>query len=677
MKRSLSYLFVGLLALSITGCAGTTNQSTSDGLVAVDQQALEKTVLNVKPTIVRIKVVEPDYYDGREQRFVAFGSGTIISPDGYVMTNHHVAGKAVQLMVTMSNREEIPAILVGTDAATDIAVIKLQPQEPTEFPYTKFADSDLVKVGDAVMAMGSPGALSQSVTLGIVSNTEMVMPERSGGSFFKLDGENVGNLVRWFGHDAAIYPGNSGGPLINMDGKIVGVNEIGVGLGGAIPGNLARQMAEEIIEHGKVKRAYMGFSLQPLLKSSPIEKGALISSVQKESPAMKAQLEPGDILLSVEETELVGKFREDLPAINNLIAGLAIDKPVSLTVWRDGQELDISVTPEERQPTLIPNKVLRQWGMTAQDLTLWVRLDQAREEAEGVVVTSTSSGAPVARAKPEIKPKDIITGVNNEPVINLEDLIAKTKSLTEGKEEFVSTLVSFERDGEEFLTVVELGIEELPPPGREVRKAWLPVETQPLTKDTAEILGLEGTKGVRVTRLYEASDDFPLQVGDIITTFDGDPLDISRSEDNEIFRTLLRQYRIGTEVEAVVIRDGEEVTVAMELGTSPKRSREMERYRDLDFELVVREATFKDHQKPTLEDVDFAVVFDSVTAGGWASLAGLQVGDALLGIDGQSVSKIDDVQMLLDKARGEKTENVVFYVRRRAANLFLEAEPQW
>src|ERR1022692_3962336 len=155
------------------------------------------------------------------------GSGAIISQDGYLITNHHVAGHAARIVCTLWNREEVEAELIGTDPLTDIAVLKLKPESPRQFVPARFGDSARLRVGDAVLAMGSPMALSQSVTLGIISNVEMIMPRMFGNQGrFQLDGEDVGSLIRWIAHDAAIYPGNSSGPLVNLRGEIVGINEI-------------------------------------------------------------------------------------------------------------------------------------------------------------------------------------------------------------------------------------------------------------------------------------------------------------------------------------------------------------------------------------------------------------------------------------------------------------------
>ncbi|PYJ02812.1 MAG: hypothetical protein DME25_15050, partial [Verrucomicrobia bacterium] len=217
------------------------------------------------------------------------GSGVIISQEGHLITNHHVAGHGTRFFCTLANREDLEAELVGTDPLTDIAVIKLKPGTATVFPVAVFGDSSQVRVGDHVLAMGSPMALSQSVTLGIISNNEMVMP-RFFGPFgrMKLDGEDVGLLVRWFGHDAAIYGGNSGGPLVNLRGEIIGINEISLGLGGAIPGNLARSVAEQLIAKGKVQRSLLGIEVQPLFKHTRDTRGVLVSGVLPASPAAAA-----------------------------------------------------------------------------------------------------------------------------------------------------------------------------------------------------------------------------------------------------------------------------------------------------------------------------------------------------------------------------------------------------
>src|SRR5256885_5890788 len=249
-----------LLALSLP-------LSRAEEVPANVRAIVDAAITRMRPSLVRIHVVSTEYREGREMKMQAVGSGAIISKDGYLITNHHVAGHGARMLCTLWNREEIEAELVGTDPLTDISILKLKPEKPREFTPAVFGNSAELKVGDTILAMGSPMALSQSVTLGIISNVEMIMP-RLFGTFgrMRLDGEDVGGLVRWIGHDASIYGGNSGGPLVNLRGEIVGINEIWFGLSGAIPGNLARNIAEDIMAHGKIQRSWLGIDAQPLFK---------------------------------------------------------------------------------------------------------------------------------------------------------------------------------------------------------------------------------------------------------------------------------------------------------------------------------------------------------------------------------------------------------------------------
>ncbi|MEO8071386.1 MAG: trypsin-like peptidase domain-containing protein, partial [Acidobacteriota bacterium] len=217
----------------------TAPSAAATGAAAADRAAMDRAIAAVYPSLVRISVVALQWNGGRELKLEASGSGTIVSADGFVVTNHHVAGRVQRIFDTLPSNEEVAAELVGTDPLSDLAVLKLKPSQPRTFPAARFGNSAALRRGDPVLAMGSPLALSQSVTRGIVSNTDMVMPQLFGNSFV-LDGEDVGTLVKWIGHDAAIYPGNSGGPLVNMAGEIVGVNEISFGLSGAIPANIAK-----------------------------------------------------------------------------------------------------------------------------------------------------------------------------------------------------------------------------------------------------------------------------------------------------------------------------------------------------------------------------------------------------------------------------------------------------
>ena len=264
---------------------------TTAGMIAGDGQenqrkAIDDAIAKVKPALVQIHVVAQNFYDGREQKFEAFGSGVIVSPDGLVVTNHHVAGHTARIFCILSDKRKILAELVGTDPLSDISVLRLPTENKEQFPFVSFGDSDKLEVGDTVLAMGSPVSISQSVTQGIVSNIAMTMPlmYKKYGIKLRMDGEDVGSLVRWIGHDAVIYPGNSGGPLVNLKGEVVGINEIGIGLGGAIPSNIAKEVYDSIVKDGKMERAWIGLEFQPLLKSQADNKGVLVSGTIEDSP---------------------------------------------------------------------------------------------------------------------------------------------------------------------------------------------------------------------------------------------------------------------------------------------------------------------------------------------------------------------------------------------------------
>ena len=285
---------------------------------------LDQEVQQVYKAIVRIEVVSESGSGGRMKKSRSTGSGVIIRKDGLVVTNHHVAGKATRLTCRLYDGEEVMADLLGADAMTDLAVLKLRtndrPADAKSLTIAKFADSDSVKVGDVCFAMGSPAGLTQSVTRGIISNLAMISP--SSGSF-RLDGENVGELVRWLGHDAVIFPGNSGGPLVDKKGGIIGINEVGIGsLGGAIPANLAHKVSLELAENGYVSRAWTGLECQPNL--DPNLSGILISGVIKDSPADQAGLIPGDLITHFAGKKVSARIPEDIPLFNQISYDLTI-----------------------------------------------------------------------------------------------------------------------------------------------------------------------------------------------------------------------------------------------------------------------------------------------------------------------------------------------------------------
>ena len=654
----------------------------ADGPAAAQSPAAEPDIqaalARVSPSLVRIHVVSYGYDDGRELKREASGSGTIITPEGHVLTNHHVAGRTRSIVCTLANREEVPADLVGTDPLSDIAIIKLRPAKPQTFPTARFGDLSSLKVGDRVMALGSPLALSQSVTMGIISNTEMIMP----GMFWPfnrmtLDGEDVGSIVRWIGHDAAIFGGNSGGPLVNMAGEIVGVNEISMGLAGAIPGDLAQEVARALMRDGRVRRSWIGLDVQPLLKSSVTRNGALVGGTVEGSPAAKAGFTPGDVLVTLAGRDVNVRFAEELPLFNQEVMRLPIGKPITATVVRGGVERTMTIIPEDRESVESRVHELPALGLTASNLTMWSAKELRRSNRSGVRVSGIRPGGPADDAKPALADNDVIVELNGTPAPNVEALVSQIARLTAENKDPVRALVTFERRGERLLTVVEVGRAVLEDPGLEARKAWVPVNVQVLTRDLADKLGVPGTTGVRVTRLLREGTSQPLQVGDLITAIDGTAIQASQPSDADLFATMIRQYRIGSTVELSIRRGTEERKLALTLDASPRLPREMKKYEDRDFEFRARDLAALDRTAAGLPEGQPGVLVEAVREGGWAALGHLADGDVILAIDGAAVADVAAVQEKMERVAREKPASVVMQIRRGIRTFFVELQTGW
>ena len=643
------------------------------------EKAIQAAITHVKPSLVRIHVVSVDYRDGRELKYQSSGSGAIISADGYVITNHHVAGHGTRLLCTLSNREEIEAELIGTDPMTDIAVIKLLPSDKRTFPVAVFGDSDKVEVGDLVFAMGSPMSLSQSITQGIVSNNEMILPRRMGFGGFKLDGEDVGGLVRWFAHDAVIYGGNSGGPLVNDRGEIIGINEISIGLGGAIPGNLAKQIALDIIDDGRVSRSWLGLNIQPLLKHGDHDTGVLVTSVIDGSPASNAGIESGDILLSISGNPFTVRFDEDIPMFNIFVANMTIGEAAEAIVLRGSTTKSLQITPVQRENYLSRQTELKQWGITARNISYVMAKELKRDTRDGVLITSVRPGGPAGDAKPALSRGDILMKAGKYDIKNLDDLHKATTEITKGSDTPQTTLTSFERRNGSFITVVDVGIKELNDPGLEVKKAWLPVKTQVITRNIAEAMNDTSIKGFRITEVYKDSsaDKAGLQTGDLITALDGEPLTASAPEDYEELPTLIRAYRAGSMVELSVIRDEQKQVIEVELIRAPKLNREMPKYQDNNFEYTARDITFFDDARGKWGGQESGVLISEVKSGGWASLGMLQSGDLLQEVDNIPVSSVDDLKEIMNTISDDQPDSVVLKVLRGIYTVYVELEPKW
>ncbi|MCK5863200.1 MAG: PDZ domain-containing protein, partial [Candidatus Hydrogenedentes bacterium] len=605
--------------------------------------SIKSAVAKVNPSLVRIHVVEAYYREGREMKYEASGSGVVISPAGHIITNHHVAGHAKQIKCVFADKSEYEAELVGTDPLTDIAVLLLKNNKNISFPTVTWGDSSLLQKADHVLAMGSPLALSQSVTLGIISNTEMIMPEwmnRYGG--LTMDGEDVGALVRWVAHDAQIFGGNSGGPLINLNGEIIGINEISLGLSGAIPSNLAKSVATELIETGSVRRAWVGIDVQPRLKSSEEHTGALISGTIAGSPAEKATIKSGDLLLSIANTPVDIQFPVQLPDLNLLICSLPIGEEVPFVIKRGRDTHTIKVTPIEREPYEPKQFEQPQWGITIRNLSFMMAREMKRKTTDGVLITSVRSGGPAGDARPPLKENDVIIRVGDVPVKNINEFLKVTNDITKESTDPIPVLTTFERKTNRLLTVAKVGIRALSDPGLEVKKSWLPVEYQVITRDIAKLLSDSTMTGFRITHVYKNSlaAEAGLLVGDLILAVDDEKMTASSPEHHEELSAYIRQYPIGETVTLKLSRNGKDLTQSVKLAQSPKLAREMKKYQDKIFEFTVRNITFFDRASERWEETQQGVLVEQVKPGGWAALGRISVGDLIISIDQETVNTV-------------------------------------
>jgi len=357
------------------------------------------------------------------------GSGFIIRQDGVILTNNHVVEDAKEITVTLTDKQAYSAKVLGRDPKTDLAVLKIEPKG--DLPVAKLGNSDDLAVGDWVMAIGNPFGLSNTVTAGIVSAKGRVIGAGPYDDFIQTD--------------ASINPGNSGGPLFNEQGEVVGINSAifsqgggNIGIGFAIPVNLAKQLLPELESSGSVTRGWLGVSIQnmtpELAKSLGVKeaKGALVADVTSNSPAAKGGLKRGDVIVRYN-----GKEVEASTSLPSLVASTPIGKTVEVEVLRNGKEKMVDVTVAKLAEQDIANAddedapQKRKWGLALRELRPEEREQMGLKDGEGVLVGGVQPDSPAAEAG--VQTGDVILQVNKTSVTSVAEVkseIAKAESDT-------------------------------------------------------------------------------------------------------------------------------------------------------------------------------------------------------------------------------------------------------
>jgi serine protease Do len=640
-----------------------------------------KVLDRVFPTIVRIEAIRLLPFDGHLTKTWTAGSGVIISASGYVLTNCHVTEDVDTFRCYLFDGQHVDARRVGQDPLTDIAVLKLdltQLKKGTEtLPVAVFGDSDKIAPGDTVFALGSPGFLEQSVTEGIVSNTSLVLPERTVGKML-LRGENVGMLVRWILHDASIFGGNSGGPLVDSHGAVIGVNEIGVfNLGGAIPGNLAHGVALQLISGGHVIRGWSGLTVQPRLESEGSEVGVVISDVALDSPASKAGLQPGDVVLACDGVAIEGAQEAATTHFYRMETSRLPGSIFKLDYLRGGKALTAQFALAVREPAQSDDVELSAWGAVVRDLTPTVVREELLPDSSGVILMNIRPGGPSGQAEPELRPGDVVIAVGGKPVTDVASLRGLTAGFFPDSETALThpTLVTFRRDGEVLESAIDLRNTNPHHIAPSVMKAWLGAESQPLTPKLDKRLGVNSEDGgARLTRIFPGTDaeKAGLLVGDVLLDLDGISVAEHRAEDRQVLERLIRQYKVGTTATVHLWRNGKLMDVPVTFDVQPTPPAEMPLWDDEKLEFEVRDLAFDDRTRLQLDPSVTGVLVSSTTQAGWAELAGLHGDDLVVAAGDVPVTTVDELRHSRNEAAKAGLRWWVLKVERRGETLFVE-----
>jgi serine protease Do len=668
-----------LLVLSGLSAIAAPAPSKPAGPVQVTP-AEDPMLTRVFPSIVRIEAIRLRPVDGRLTKQWTGGSGVIITAQGHVVTNCHVTEDGDYFRCYLFDGTHLEAKLVGQDAMTDLAVLQLDLTQRAKgapaLVVTKFGDSGKLEAGQEIFALGSPGFLSQSVTRGIVANPSLVLPEQTAGKMY-LRGEDVGMLVRWVLHDARIFGGNSGGPLVNSRGEIVGINEIGVfNLSGAIPSNLARLVAEQIIAKGTVTRGWSGVTVQPRLEADGPGAGVIIGDVAQDSPAARAGLQPGDLILACDGHEIEGAEEKAVAHFNRLEASQFPDHDFVIDYLRAGQKQSARFKLAAREPAQADDAELRSWGAVVRDLTQKLAREERLPGTSGVWLENIQPAGPSGQAEPNLRRGDVLIAVDGQEVTNVAHLKTLTEKLTANlpKDGVRPVIASVRRDAAVISSVVELRTSNPRNPPTQARKAWLGVASQPLTPKLAARLAIKGDGGARITQIYKATqaEAAGLKVGDIILAIDGAPVPARRPEDADVLARQIRQYKTGSTAAFSVWREGKTIDVNVTLEIQPVPTAEMPWWEDQQLEFSARDLAFDDRVRLQLPPESKGALIESAVPAGWAALAGLRSDDVVEKAGDTPVGNLAELKAARELAGRGTHEWWVLLVKRRGQTLFVE-----